>query len=132
MGKSLSVATYLPLSTLTIGDTIIGLGGAVFHHRPSPRLQRATSMSFSKNRDQTTDRRDPIQENADVDGRSSWLHAESPILISNDFGLENVHRPVRNRNLWRGLQPLKPLVIDRDKALVNTVSMKAVAAEQKG
>jgi hypothetical protein len=34
--------------------------------------------------------------------------------------------------LWLGLQPLKPLVIDRDKALVNTVSMKAVAAEQKG
>jgi len=89
-------------------------------------------MSFSKNRDQTTDRRDPIQENADVDGRSSWLQAESPILISNAFGLENVHRPVHNRNLWRGLQPLKPLVIDRDKALVNTVSMKAVAAEQKG
>jgi len=89
-------------------------------------------MSFSKNRDQTTDRRDPIQENADVDGRSSWLQAESPILISNAFGLENVHRPVRNRNLWRGLQPLKPLVIDRDKALVNTVSMKAVAAEQNG
>jgi len=26
---------------------------------------------------------------------------------------------------------LKPLVIDCDKALVNTVSMKAVAAEQK-
>jgi hypothetical protein len=34
--------------------------------------------------------------------------------------------------LWRELRPLKPLVIDRDKALVNTVSMKAVAAEQKG
>jgi hypothetical protein len=99
MGKSLSVATYLPLSTLTIGDTIIGLGGAGFHHRPSPRLQRATSMSFSKNRDQTTDRRDPIQENADVDGRSSWLQAESPILISNAFGLENVHRPLSQPEL---------------------------------
>ena len=61
-----------------------------------------------------------------------WLHAESAMLISNAFVLENVHRPVRNRDLWRGLQPLKPLVIDRDKALVNTVSMKAVAAEQKG
>lgn len=61
-----------------------------------------------------------------------WLHAESPMLISSAFGLENVHRPVRNRNLRRGLQPLKPLVIDRDKALVNTVSMKAVAAERKG
>ena len=48
------------------------------------------------------------------------------------FGLENVHRPVRNRNLWRGLQPLKPLVIDRDKALVNTVSMKVIAEERKG
>jgi hypothetical protein len=54
------------------------------------------------------------------------------MLISSTFGLENVHRPIRNRNLGRGLQPLKPLVIDRDKALVNTVSMKAVAAEQKG
>jgi len=54
------------------------------------------------------------------------------MLISSAFGFENVHRPVRNRNLWRGLQPLRPLVIDRDKALVNAVSMKAVAAEQKG
>ena len=54
------------------------------------------------------------------------------MLISSAFGLENVHRPVRNRNLSRGLQPLKPLVIDRNKALVNTVSTKAVAAEQKG
>jgi hypothetical protein len=54
------------------------------------------------------------------------------MLISSALGLENVHRPVRNRNLWRGLQPLKPLAIDRDKALVNTVSMKAIAAEQKG
>jgi len=54
------------------------------------------------------------------------------MLISAAFGLENVHRPVRNWNLWRGLQPLKPLVIDRNKALVNTVSTKAVAAEQKG
>jgi hypothetical protein len=54
------------------------------------------------------------------------------MLISIAFGLENVHRPVHDQHLWRGLQPLKPLVIDRDKALVNTVSMKAVAAEQKG
>jgi hypothetical protein len=54
------------------------------------------------------------------------------MLISSAFVLDGVHRPVRNRNLWCGLQPLKPLVIDRDKALVNTVSMKAVAAEQKG
>jgi hypothetical protein len=54
------------------------------------------------------------------------------MLISSAFGLENVHRPVRNRNLWCELQPLKPLVIDLDKALVNTVSMKAVAAERKG
>ena len=61
-----------------------------------------------------------------------WLHAESPMLISSALGVEDVHRPVRNRNLWRGLQPLKPLVIDRDKTLVNTVSMKAVAAERKG
>ena len=61
-----------------------------------------------------------------------WLRTESPMLISNAFGFENVHRPVRNRNLWRGLQPLKPFVIDRDKALVNTVSMEAVAAERKG
>jgi hypothetical protein len=53
------------------------------------------------------------------------------MLISSAFGLENVHRLVRDQNLWRGLQPLKPLVIDRDKALVNTVSMKAVAAEGK-
>jgi hypothetical protein len=60
-----------------------------------------------------------------------WLHADSPMLISSAFGLENVHRPVRNRNLWCELQPLKPLVIDRDKALVNTVSMEAVAAERK-
>jgi hypothetical protein len=56
-------------------------------------------MSFSKNRDQTTDRRDPIQEKADVDGRSSWLQAESPILISNAFGLENVHRPLSQPEL---------------------------------
>jgi hypothetical protein len=54
------------------------------------------------------------------------------MLISSVFGLENVHRPVRNRNFWCVLQPLKPWVIDRDKALVNTVSMKAVAAERKG
>ena len=54
------------------------------------------------------------------------------MLISSAFGLENVHRPVHDQNLWRGLQPLKPLAIDRDKALVNTVSMKAVAAERKG
>ena len=54
------------------------------------------------------------------------------MLIPSAFSLENVHRPVRNRNLWRELQPLKPLVIDRDKALVNTVSMKAVAEELKG
>ena len=54
------------------------------------------------------------------------------MLSTRAFGLENVHRPVRNRNLWRGLQPLKPFVIDRDKALVNTVSMEAVAAERKG
>jgi len=51
------------------------------------------------------------------------------MLSTRAFGLENVHRPVRNRSLWCGLQPLKPLVIDRDKALVNTVSMKAVAEE---
>jgi hypothetical protein len=61
-----------------------------------------------------------------------WLHADSPMFISSAFGLESVHRPVRNRNLRPGLQPLKPLVIDRDRALVNTVSMKAVAAERKG
>ena len=54
------------------------------------------------------------------------------MLNSSAFGLESVHLPVRNRSLWRGLQPLKPLVIDRDKALVNPVSMKAVAAEWKG
>jgi hypothetical protein len=54
------------------------------------------------------------------------------MLISSALGVEDVHRPVRNRNLWRGLQPLKPLVIDRDKTLVNTVSMKAVAANRKG
>jgi hypothetical protein len=48
------------------------------------------------------------------------------------FVLDNVHRPDRNRNLWCQLQPLKPLVIDRDKALVNAVSMKAVAEERKG
>ena len=54
------------------------------------------------------------------------------MLISSAFGLENVHQPVHEQNLWRGLQPLDPLVIDRDKALVNTVSMKAVAAERKG
>jgi hypothetical protein len=53
------------------------------------------------------------------------------MLISSTFGLENVHRPIRNRNLWRGLQPLRAFVIDRDKALVNTISMKAVAAERK-
>ena len=61
-----------------------------------------------------------------------WPHAESPMLISSTFGFENVHRPFRDRNLWPGLQPLKPLVVDRDKALVNTVSMEAVAAERKG
>jgi hypothetical protein len=54
------------------------------------------------------------------------------MLSTRAFGRENVHRPVRNRNLWRGLQPLKPFVIDRDKAPVNTVSIKAVAAERKG
>jgi hypothetical protein len=54
------------------------------------------------------------------------------MLISSAFGLENVHQPVHEQNLWRGLQPLDPLVIDRDKALVNTVSIKAVAAERKG
>ena len=54
------------------------------------------------------------------------------MLISSAFGLENVHQPVHEQNLWRGLQPLKPFVIDRDKALVNTVSMEAVAAERKG
>jgi hypothetical protein len=53
------------------------------------------------------------------------------MLISSAFGLEHVHRPVRNRNLWRGLQPLNPLVIDCDKTLVNTVSIKAVAEERK-
>jgi hypothetical protein len=54
------------------------------------------------------------------------------MLISSAFCLEYVHRLVRNRNLWRGLQTLKPLVIDLDKALVNTASMKAVAADRKG
>jgi hypothetical protein len=54
------------------------------------------------------------------------------MLISSAFGFEYVHRPVRNRNSWRGLQPLKGSVIDRDKALVNTVSIKAVAEERKG
>ena len=54
------------------------------------------------------------------------------MLISNAFGFENVHRPVRNRNSWRGLQPLKGSEIDRDKALVNTVSIKAVAEKRKG
>jgi hypothetical protein len=54
------------------------------------------------------------------------------MLISSAVGLENVHRPVRKRNLWRELQHLKPLAIDRNKALVNTVSMKAIAEERKG
>jgi hypothetical protein len=61
-----------------------------------------------------------------------WLHAESAMLISNAFVLENVHRPVRNRDLWRGLQPLRPFVVDRDKALINAVSMRAAAEKRKG
>jgi hypothetical protein len=61
-----------------------------------------------------------------------WLKAESAMLISSDFFLDNVHRPVRNRDFWRGLQPLRPLAIDRDKALANAVLMKSVAAGQKG
>jgi hypothetical protein len=61
-----------------------------------------------------------------------WLHAESAMLISNAFGLDNVHRPVRNRDLWRGLQPLRPFVVDRDKALINAVSMRVVAEKRKG
>jgi hypothetical protein len=54
------------------------------------------------------------------------------MLIASAFVLENVHRPVRNRNFWHGLQLLRQLVIDYDKALVNAVSMKAVAEERKG
>jgi len=53
------------------------------------------------------------------------------MLISSALGLENVHRPVRNRNFWRGLQSLRQEVIDRDMALVNAVSMKTVAGERK-
>ena len=54
------------------------------------------------------------------------------LMSMSAFGLENVYRPVRNRNSWRGLQPLKGSVVDRDKALVNAVTMKAVAEERKG
>ena len=54
------------------------------------------------------------------------------MLISNSFGLENLYRPLRNRNSWRVIRPLRQQVIDCDKALVNTVSMKAVAEERQG
>jgi hypothetical protein len=54
------------------------------------------------------------------------------MLVLSAFGIENVHRTVRNRNLWRGLQTFRPLAVDHDKDLVNTVSMKAVATERKG
>jgi hypothetical protein len=54
------------------------------------------------------------------------------MLISDAFVLDNVHRSDRNWDLWRGLQPLRAFVIDRDKALVNAVSMRAVADEREG
>jgi hypothetical protein len=53
------------------------------------------------------------------------------MLISSAFGLEIVNRSVRNRRFWRGLQPPRQWMIDRDIALVSAVSMKAVTAEQK-
>ena len=53
------------------------------------------------------------------------------MLISSAFGLENVHRPIRNRNSWCGLQPLKQEVIDPVNALINAVSTKAVVEERK-
>jgi hypothetical protein len=54
------------------------------------------------------------------------------MVISSTFGPKDVYRPVRNRNSWRKRQPLRQWVIDCDKSLVNTVSMKAVARERKG
>lgn len=61
-----------------------------------------------------------------------WPHAESAMLISITFALDNVHRPVRDRDLWCGLRPLRAFVIDRDKALVNAVSMRVVAEKREG
>jgi hypothetical protein len=47
MGKSLSAATYLLFSTLTIGDRFIGLGGASFRRSELAAID-FTNLSFTE------------------------------------------------------------------------------------